>query len=632
MGADVLLAVGLAAVGFVETTVALGAERTSAWPVPLAMAAPLIWRRDRPHLVALAVTLVLVVQLPLPIIRVFDQTFAGYACLFVAVYSVGRYGGRWKLPVASLSATLAGLTIGLYDGNIASGGLAVALVIAPAFVGHAVEKRIRLRELLEAQAAELEAGSLVETAAEAAATRTRIAGEVEDVVHRRVHDMAERAMLAGRQATSDPQGAARAVEGIEIQGREALAEMRGLVGVLRAAAVPTEPPQVEVEAADTSRHTAALDGALRRADPWLTLALIAFTAAESAMAASTGTMPVAAVVGAAMAAPLLARRRFPVSVSATGWGVAAVMALGLDLPLTSLALLAPLYAYAAGASTSRYRRAGLAVGLAGVAAVNVLSGSAAWGDYVLPAMLVVLGWLAGSLLAEHGRMTVAAAARTQDLQHLRAIRTRTAAVEERLRIARELHDVAAHTLMIMVVQSGAARRSLESGRDGWTEALEVVSRTGSAASTELQRLLALVRPESASDAPASGLGQVRALVEPVRAAGVAVDLEMEGPTDAVPHDLQLAAYRIVQEALTNVVRHADASRVSVLVRRDARGLTLEISDDGRQPAGDDGNGIAGMRERARIHGGDLYVGPRPGGGFRVAVTFPVGAMTEARTA
>ena len=258
--------------------------------------------------------------------------------------------------------------------------------------------------------------------------------------------------------------------------------------------------------------------------------------------------------------------------------------------------------------------------------MNLLTGTARAGDYVFPALLAGLAWLAGRTVREQTRLTTKMAERARHLEHLRAMRAATATTEERLRLARELHDVVAHTMMVMVVQAGGARRALESGHAGADEALGVVADTGRNATAELRRLLALVDPARPAQPTGAGLTQVGALVERGRAAGLSVDLRVDGEPRSLAGGLEVAAYRIVQEALTNVLRHADATRVTVTVAYQDDQLVLEVRDDGRATPGASteraGNGIEGMCERVRIYRGELRAGPLPGGGFLVAATLP----------
>jgi signal transduction histidine kinase len=213
-------------------------------------------------------------------------------------------------------------------------------------------------------------------------------------------------------------------------------------------------------------------------------------------------------------------------------------------------------------------------------------------------------------------------ARAERLEREREENVRRAAAEEQARIARELHDVLAHNVSVMVVQAAAADDVFESQPDRAREALRAIERTGRAALTELRRLLGAVRTTEL--APQPGLAGLDVLVEGVRAAGLSVTLQVEGELDDLPAGLDLSAYRIVQEALTNTMKHAGASVAEVRVRRTPDGVELEVVDDGAGPVGNGhGRGLIGMRERASLVGGEVEAGPQPGGGFRVKATLPL---------
>ena len=213
----------------------------------------------------------------------------------------------------------------------------------------------------------------------------------------------------------------------------------------------------------------------------------------------------------------------------------------------------------------------------------------------------------------------------------RADASQRAVAEERARIARELHDVVAHNVSLIVVQAVAAEDVFDARPDVARDALRNIEASGRAALAELRRLLETVRPDSADDAnaPQPGLSRLDALAEAVEAAGLTVEVHREGAPVDLPAGVDLSAYRIVQEALTNTLRHAGATRADVTVRYRADGLGVEVVDDGSGasvgPVDDrGGHGIVGMRERAALLGGTIEVGAAPGGGFRVHAELPLG--------
>jgi signal transduction histidine kinase len=206
---------------------------------------------------------------------------------------------------------------------------------------------------------------------------------------------------------------------------------------------------------------------------------------------------------------------------------------------------------------------------------------------------------------------------------------RRAVTEERARIARELHDVIAHSVSVIIVQSGAADHVFVEQPEQARAALRSIESAARDAQRELQRLLAPVRPGAPAEPaePQPGLDRLEQLVAPLRAAGLRVDVRREGPARALPAGIDLSAYRIVQEALTNTLRHARATRAEVTARYAPDRLELTVLDDGRgaapTPGDGAGFGIVGMSERAALLGGTLEAGPLPGGGYRVLARLPL---------
>jgi signal transduction histidine kinase len=217
--------------------------------------------------------------------------------------------------------------------------------------------------------------------------------------------------------------------------------------------------------------------------------------------------------------------------------------------------------------------------------------------------------------------------RAEMAERERDLAAREAVVEERARIARELHDVIAHNVSMMVVQAGAERRMLERGGESAThEVLETVEQIGRSALTEMRRLVGMLRTDgSDSLSPQPGLDDVPALVMQVSEAGLPVELHVEGERRELPAGIELSAYRIVQEALTNALKHAGNAHAEVHVRYGPESLELEIVDDGPGAAAPvaGGHGLVGMRERVALYGGRLDAGRRAGGGFQVSVKLPV---------
>ncbi|HYO38069.1 MAG TPA: sensor histidine kinase [Nocardioidaceae bacterium] len=198
-----------------------------------------------------------------------------------------------------------------------------------------------------------------------------------------------------------------------------------------------------------------------------------------------------------------------------------------------------------------------------------------------------------------------------------------AAADERLRIAQELHDIVAHSLGVIAVQAGVGMHVLDSDPVEARRSFETISRTSRASLSEIRRLLGVVRT-GASYAPAPGLADLPRLADEVADAGLAVDLDVESDLADVPRSVGLAAFRIVQESLTNSLRHADARQATVRLGREPGSLVVEVHDDGRGPDGRKrgGHGLVGMQERVAVHGGSLETGPGRSGGFRVLARLP----------
>ena len=234
-----------------------------------------------------------------------------------------------------------------------------------------------------------------------------------------------------------------------------------------------------------------------------------------------------------------------------------------------------------------------------------------------------------------GRMLRGRATREHEFREIverldggRELQAREAAYGERARIARELHDVIAHSVSVMVIQAGAARMVMDRETERAEASLRAVERAGREALAEMRRLLGVVDGEQdlRALAPQPGLADLGELLSRTRASGLATDLLVDGEPAAVSPALDLCAYRIVQEALTNAIKHAGPASAEVRLRWAEDALELEISDDGRGPAARDdcgGHGIAGMGERAALHGGSIYAGASAGGGFTVRARLPL---------
>ena len=335
--------------------------------------------------------------------------------------------------------------------------------------------------------------------------------------------------------------------------------------------------------------------------------------------------------------PLLARRRFPFAAPATSLVLAGAVSFveGNFAPFSfSIFLCLVASAFLLGMNSDRREAlAGVPLILAVVVAAvhNQPDGSA--DDLFFVTIIMLCSWAGGfalsAKLAEASRAEARALALREEQERLSA----EAVQAERSRIARELHDVVAHHVSVMTVQAGAVRRLLQPGQAREREALMSVEETGRKALTEMRRLLGVLKEDEeqkhAPLAPQPGVGTLDTLVEQVREAGLPVELTTEGRAVELPPGVDLSAYRIVQEALTNALKHAGPAHAWVTVRYGDDAVELEIANDGAFDPAENGrgHGLVGMRERVAVYGGKLESGPRPGGGFAVRARLPIGKET-----
>jgi signal transduction histidine kinase len=332
------------------------------------------------------------------------------------------------------------------------------------------------------------------------------------------------------------------------------------------------------------------------------------------------------IVALLFTVPLVWRRRAPLAVMAVIVGTVIAVSLAADkgepgtmpfpalliatfsvglharsLPLAVVGGILPAAAIAAVLSTSYYTGEGPDVS-----------------EYFILTFFVTGAWTAGRVVRHRAELAAHAEATSGE-------RAREAVSAERVRIARELHDVVAHSVSIIAVQAGAAEELVERDPVQAREHMASVRKTAREALVEMRRLLGVLREDEATYAPQPGLARVQELLEDARAAGVPVQLRQEGDRPAVSPGIDLAAYRIVQEALTNVRKHAGAVPTTVTVRYGNEGIELEVvnAPGATGNGGGSGHGIVGMRERARVYGGTVEAGPDDSGGFAVRARLPV---------
>ncbi|GAA4532386.1 histidine kinase [Nonomuraea ferruginea] len=345
--------------------------------------------------------------------------------------------------------------------------------------------------------------------------------------------------------------------------------------------------------------------------------------------------PVPLAVGAAAAgALLLFRQRFPMSMLlalvGVGIGVREVTEAGYYAAWHFYSTLILVHTVASAAEL-RTRR-----GLAGLGCVLLAYGYLQTfqhndvAEVLISAIFVGVAYASGILLRRQIDQTLRLARQATRLEVEREERARQAVAGERVRIARELHDIVSHNVSLMTLHTGGVRMMLRDDPDRERERtlLTGVERAGREAIEELRLMLGMLRSPggTAAEPHATGLDRLDALVAQIHEAGPAVEVRVEGEARPVPPGLDLSAYRVIQEALTNALKHARATRIVVTVAYSAGAVTVEVTDDGTGDGqgGGSGQGLIGMRERVAMHGGDLSAGPVRGGGYRVRARFPSG--------
>jgi signal transduction histidine kinase len=334
---------------------------------------------------------------------------------------------------------------------------------------------------------------------------------------------------------------------------------------------------------------------------------------------------------AVLVSPIFVRRRFPFAAPTAYWLLAAGISLVDWRPIPFAVGLFPIgltVAFLLGNLRNALKAAiGLAVVVVGSAIVvyEIPGHSAA--ELVFIPLEFVIAWVAGFALHERAEQAEAAEGRAAQAERERDAAARIAVAEERVRIARELHDIVAHAVSVMVLQVGAVRHKLPDALAEDRDALTGVEQAGRTALTEMRRLLAAMRSDGdeAELTPQPGLDGLDSLVQEVGRAGLPVRLHVNGEPFPLPRAIDLSAYRIVQEGLTNALKHARATNADVTVGYESHELRLEVRDDGMGSATSDGlgHGLVGVRERVKIYGGEMSAGTANGGGFVLSTRLPL---------
>jgi signal transduction histidine kinase len=363
------------------------------------------------------------------------------------------------------------------------------------------------------------------------------------------------------------------------------------------------------------------------------LALLALVdlALSSDAASWGGRGPLQVCLALGCTLPLAWRVRYPiatvVAITAAG-GLLVAVAAPHQAPF-EVFIGSVLASYSIGAHTSGRRRwlgVGLMFGVGLPFMVAAAGNGMATGNALAPIAWLTGAWAVGAIIRGRRLRTAELELLTAELAQQRDLQAQAAVAVERGRIARELHDVVAHNVSMMVVQAGAADRVLEGDQPDVRRALAAIAGTGRETVDEMRLLLGVVRSDAGEGlSPQPGLGDLDQLVSNVRSAGLHVDLRVEGERSPLSPGVDLSAYRIVQEALTNVLKHAESATVEVTVRYANDAVQVEVCDDGRprEPTAGGGNGLIGMRERVAMLGGEFRAGARRDGGFAVFARLPI---------
>ena len=362
-------------------------------------------------------------------------------------------------------------------------------------------------------------------------------------------------------------------------------------------------------------------------------------------------MPVGILLALVIATPLAWRRVVPlVTIAVSGPATGLFTMLGYELGVAGLTLLVALYSIAAygtrhDAQVSLVITAGFVV--VGLVVAWVRHGELEPVGAAVTALILGGAWAFGDRTRARRQVMLQLRVRAEEAERQQELVRELAAADERRRIARELHDIVAHAVSVVVVQASAGRRIAERDPSAAIPVLDDIEDSGREALVELRRLVTVLRDGTGSerpDEPQPGVDDIRELVQRLAEAGVPIRLLVQGQPSELPSGVEVSAYRIVQESLTNVLKHAGkVSDVVVVVEQDASGLDLAVTDDGRgvrpppapdgpgdAPARDGvaGVGLVGMRERVALFGGSLHAGPRDSGGFEVRAHLPCPAPLQ----
>ncbi len=621
---DVLLALALLALA--ELEILLGGAAPAGVLLAAVFTLPIALRRRHP-LVAVA-GLVATPVLGRLLGDPWDAMPVAFAvALLVVEYSVAAYSPP---PAAVAGGLLAFAAAALGDAWLDAGetelGVMAALAAGPWLAGWLARPLHREGKELAALATQLERQREAGVRLAVADERTRLARELHDAVAHSVSAMVVQAAAAEAVMTHSPAEASGSLRAVQALGRESIAELQRMLRILRTddpppeAAPPSPRPPAPGRRRWSARHDAALALACFAVVEWA--ALTQFVWDRSRL---TGVLLMAAAT-----LPLALRRRFPLAVLVTSTVAIALYQRHLDPVLMSpIAAIPGLIAvYSVGAHGTPLRAA---AGTAFAAVTMALVEAAVW-EEGLTWFLLIYGLigasfaLSGNAVRLHRRNAEQLRTLTERLQREGDALARLAVVDERSRLARELHDTIANGVSVMALQAGAAEQVMTSSPQQAREATHAVQDAGRIVLEELGMLLGLLHTdeEDSPRTPQPSLEHLDALVRRVRHAGLPVELRVDGEPARLAPGVDASAYRVIQEALTNALKHSGDVPTAVTVSYAPTVIALEVRSQG-DPIDDrpPGHGLIGMRERVELYGGELHAGPDPRGGFAVRARLPL---------
>jgi signal transduction histidine kinase len=660
---DLLIALALIVWGELELLFAPGegSRLVSALALPAVML-PLAWRRRAPVAALFAVVAVLLIQAGLDGFLV-GQSVTPLAAFVLALYAAGRYVEDARgLAGAVVATALLVATRTVFDPAVERAADVILTSIAvsvPLLVGRWVRGQVLLQRELGEKAQRLERERERDARHAAEEERMRIAADLHAAVADGLGLIVSQAQELQRLLAAGEHDAARGLFAkIAGDSREALADVRRVLGVLRhdgeaprlappaadrgaavALQTPAPAPQAPPPGAGSPgrRRTSWRAAGRDTLDRALVAGLLIAAELELALTLPADKRALGALTAVAIVVPLRWRRDHPALVAGAVLGAVAVQSAAVSpdsIPLCDIVALI-CASYAVGAYAGRRTAiAGLVLFTLGVG----VHAAAFYPEGVLPAILggSAVPWIIGRTVRGQRLLTGELHESAARGERARAQQARAAMTAERARVARELHDAVAHNLSVIAIQAAGADGLVERDPARATQIAALLDTVGREALDELGRLVGPLTGAGADTEPAAphpSLTRVDGLAMRTRARGLPVELHVEGEPAALPAGVDLAAFRIVQEALANASKHAGGARAWVVVRYEARAVEVEIGDDGRGGAddaaspprsGSSGHGLMGMRERVALYGGTLDVGRRPEGGFLVRARLPIG--------